>query len=314
MDRLSCFLCQPLPSHHLTSEAIGDFDMSVHIPVLLNEVVDGLQVKPGQTIVDATLGGGGHARAILERLGPHGRLIGFDRDPIAVDRASEALPANATVVASNYADIPECLQELKIEKVDGILMDLGLSSDQLADEDRGFSFRSDGILDLRFNPNAGEAAWRVINRLSEKHLADLIYQFGEEKMSRRIARKICRQRHEQAIKTASQLAELVRSCVPRQRKSTIDPATRTFQALRIAVNEELKWLKVAVGRLPGLLNPGGRMAVISFHSLEDRIVKTSFASDDRLRVVTRKPVTGTEEEISSNPRSRSAKLRVAERI
>lgn len=288
--------------------------MSVHVPVLPMEAVDLLQIRAGDTIVDGTLGGGGHTKLILERIGETGRLIAFDRDPLAIDRADQWMPENSVTVAANYADIPEHLLNLEIECVDGILLDLGLSSDQLADSERGFSFNSEGTLDLRFNTRHGEPAWRLVNRLSEKHLADLIYEFGEEKYSRRIARKICERRHRQPVKTSRQLAQLVRSCVPRQRGKSIDPATRTFQALRIGVNEELKWLKVAVKRLPGILRIGGRLAIISFHSLEDRIVKTSFAGDARLAVITKRPIKPTESEVASNPRSRSARLRVAERI
>ena len=215
--------------------------------------------------------------------------------------------------------IRDSLNSLGIEHVDSLLLDLGLSSDQLEDRDRGFSYQSDGPLDLRFNPLAGEAAWKLVNRLSEKHLADLIYQFGEERLSRRIARKIVAARQDAPIRTSLELAQLVRRCVPRSKNHSIDPATRTFQALRIAVNEELKWLSVAMERLPKVLAVGGRMSVISFHSLEDRIVKQSFAQQAinasfELKVLTRKPIMASPEELESNPRSRSAKMRVAERI
>ena len=286
--------------------------MTVHVPVLPEECVDALQIAPGKTFVDGTFGGGGHSKLILERLTGQGKLIGFDRDPVAVDAAESWLPENACLIASNYADMPEHLASLGIDKVDGVLLDLGLSSDQLADHDRGFSFQSDGLLDLRFNAAAGEPAYRLVNRLGEKHLADLIYEYGEERFSRRIARKVCELRHHQPIKTANQLAELVRSVIPRQKRQNIDPATRTFQALRIAVNEELKWLKVIMKRLPEILNPGGRAVVISFHSLEDRIVKTAFAQDERWKVITKRPIMASDEELESNPRSRSAKLRVGE--
>ena len=287
--------------------------MTVHVPVLPNECIEALQIEPGKTIVDGTFGGGGHSKLILEKLNGSGRLIGFDRDPIAVEAATHWLPENATVVAANYADIPEHLAAMEIEGVDGILLDLGLSSDQLADHDRGFSFQSKGLLDLRFNASAGEPAYRLVNRLGEKHLADLIYEFGEERFSRRIARKVCEQRHHEPIKTANQLAQLVRSVVPRQKQKNIDPATRTFQALRIAVNEELKWLNVTMRRLPEILAPQGRAAVISFHSLEDRIVKTSFVQNENLNIITKRPLMASEEELLENARSRSAKLRVAER-
>ncbi len=286
--------------------------MTVHVPVLPAECIEFLNIQPDSIIVDGTFGGGGHSKLILQQLDDTGMLIAFDRDPKAVEIAKTTLPDNATLVASNYADMPEQLAALNIEKVDGILLDLGLSSDQLNDQERGFSFQSNGPLDLRFNGSAGEPAYRLVNRLGEKHLADLIYEFGEERFSRRIARKICESRHANPIESASDLARLVRSCVPRQAKQNIDPATRTFQALRIAVNEELKWLKVAMRRIPDLLKPGGRIVVISFHSLEDRIVKQSFVENEHLKILTKKPITASDSELGANPRARSAKLRVAE--
>jgi 16S rRNA (cytosine1402-N4)-methyltransferase len=195
-----------------------------------------------------------------------------------------------------------------------VLLDLGLSSDQLADETRGFSFASDGPLDLRFNTSAGEPAWRLLETMREDRLADLIYQYGEERFSRRIARQIVQCRRAVPIRTSAQLAKLIRSCVPRSRGHAIDPATRTFQALRIAVNEELHSLELALQRLPDCLTPGGHLAVISFHSLEDRLVKHVFRQDSRLRNLTKKPIRPGESEIASNPRSRSARLRVAQRL
>jgi 16S rRNA (cytosine1402-N4)-methyltransferase len=200
---------------------------------------------------------------------------------------------------------------LGITTVDGILLDLGLSSDQLADAQRGFSFSSSGPLDLRFDPMQGKPAWRLLERLSAEHLADLIFNCGEERYSRRIARAIVEQRREKPIETAAELAELVRRCVPRKRNDRIDPATRTFQALRIAVNEELKSLEIALRRFPDCLRPGGRLAVISFHSLEDRRVKEAFRSDPRLEALMRKPAVPSIGEIQANPRARSAKFRVA---
>jgi 16S rRNA (cytosine1402-N4)-methyltransferase len=285
-----------------------------HTPVLPLEVIEWLRPAPSQTFVDGTLGGGGHARLIAECIGPGGLVIGFDRDPIAIVRTAnelQQLPVRA--IHGNYSDIPETLEELAIPKVDGILLDLGLSSDQLADANRGFSFQSEGPLDLRFDTSRGEPAWKMIDRLSAEHLADLIYEFGEERFSRRIARRIFEARRKASIRTASELAAIIRQSVPRKREDRIDPATRTFQALRIAVNEELKWLKVALRRLPDCLRPGGRLAIISFHSLEDRLVKESFRTDERLTVLTRRPLRATEEEVETNPRSRSAKFRVAER-
>ena len=287
---------------------------TIHIPVLPDECIEALNISAGATIVDGTFGGGGHSKLILDKLGPTGRLIGFDRDPLAIEKGETWAPDASTLVAANYADIPEYLQSIGINQVDGILLDLGLSSDQLADRERGFSFQSDGPLDLRFDKTSGEPAWRLVNRLGEKHLADLIYQYGEEKFSRRIARKICELRHHSPIRTADQLAGIVRGCIPRfKRQKNLDPATRTFQALRIGVNEELKWLKVGMTRLPSMLAPGGRIAVISFHSLEDRIVKTSFNESELLKIITKRPLVASEHELEGNPRARSAKLRIAER-
>jgi 16S rRNA (cytosine1402-N4)-methyltransferase len=217
------------------------------------------------------------------------------------------------VAEASYAEIPDVLDQLGIDAVDGILLDIGLSSDQLADTTRGFSFQSDGELDLRFSPECGEPAWQLLARLREKDLADLIYKYGEERFSRRIARRIIERRQQTSIRTASDLADLVRSCVPRSRGHGIDPATRTFQALRIAVNDELGTLERALAGLPDCLRPGGRFAVISFHSLEDRIVKQAFRDDARLERVTRRPVQASDAETARNPRARSAKLRVAER-
>ena len=289
--------------------------MTIHIPVLPTEVFEGMNLKPGDTCVDGTLGGGGHSRVILDRIGPTGHLIGLDRDPLAVeDTQTRITDNNATLITSNYADLPEILKELEIDKIDSALLDFGLSSDQLAARDRGFSFNSDGPLDLRFNMMHGEPAFKLLNRLREKPLADLLYEFGEEKLSRRIARKIVKFRHSTKIVTADHLARIVRSCYPKTYKQRIDPATRTFQALRIAVNEELKWLSNALRRYPDCLAPGGRFVAISFHSLEDRLVKHAFAKDERLKVLTSKPITASEEELDANPRSRSAKLRIAERI
>jgi 16S rRNA (cytosine1402-N4)-methyltransferase len=289
--------------------------LTVHIPVLVEEVIEGLQPKSGDVIIDGTLGGGGHTSRLLDLVGETGRVIGFDRDPAAVEETTGRIddPRFSAYVA-NYADIPEYLNELEVGPVNGILLDLGLSSDQLEDRERGFSYQSEGPLDLRFNPLAGESAAKMVNRLNEKSLANVIYEFGEERLSRRIARKIVAVRRVERIETSQQLAKLVRSCVPRSKNHSIDPATRTFQALRIAVNEELKWLKVSMKRLPERLAPRGRLAVISFHSLEDRIVKHSLLENDSMKVLTRKPIQGTPEEIDKNPRSRSAKLRVAERL
>lgn len=288
---------------------------SKHIPVLLSEILDFLQPTPGQTVVDGTLGGAGHALRLLEQVQPGGHLIGLDRDHRAIDEAAEHLdPATTTLVQRNYADLPEILNALEIPKVDSILLDLGLSSDQLDDPHRGFSFNTTGKLDLRFNTAEGEPAWKLLKRLSPEHLANLIYQYGEDRLSRRIGRAIVKSRQSQPVETADQLAAIVRRCYPRQRNETLDPATRTFQALRIAVNDELKWLEVALRRLPDTLAVGGRLAIISFHSLEDRRVKHSFRDDVRLQPLTAKPIRAGESELARNPRSRSARLRIAERL
>ncbi|NLE39763.1 MAG: 16S rRNA (cytosine(1402)-N(4))-methyltransferase RsmH [Pirellulaceae bacterium] len=287
---------------------------SVHVAVLLDEVLEWTAARPGGLIVDGTFGGGGHARALARIVGETGLVIGIDRDPAAIELGqarSAGMPIR--LFQGNYCDLPEVLEELGVEAVDGIVLDLGLSSDQLADSDRGFSFSGDGPLDLRFDPTRGEPTWRLVNRLGEKNLADLIYAYGEERFSRRIARAIVEQRRKSEIRTAAELAELIRRSVPRQRHERIDPATRTFQALRIASNEELKSLDIALQRLPDCLKPGGRLAIISFQSLEDRRVKEAFRNDPRCEALTKKPIRPTEEEIERNPRARSAKLRVAAR-
>ena len=288
---------------------------TVHVPVMPADTLDQLRPGPGGVFFDGTLGGGGHTRLLAERVAPDGRVIAVDRDPAAVARAEESLRGLPVAVAhASYDEAPEVLAEVGVDAVDGILLDVGLSSDQLDDRERGFSFHADGPLDLRFDPTAGEAASRLIARLSADHLADIIYRYGEERCSRRIARAIVERRRERPIATAEDLAHVVRRAVPKNYDPRIDAATRTFQALRIAVNGELDILEHALVRLPPLLAPGGRIAVISFHSLEDRLVKEAFRRDESLRVVTAKPMRPTDEEVASNPRARSAKLRVAERV
>jgi len=290
---------------------------TVHIPVLADEVLHWLDPKPGQVLVDGTLGGGGHTRLLAERLGPQGRVIALDRDPAALAGAEKSLAGlPVTLVDSNFCDLPEVLAQLEVPAVDGVLLDLGLSSDQLADAQRGFSFAADGPLDLRFNPREGEPAWRLVNKLREENLANLIFAYGEDRYSRRIARAIVQERHQRPIMTSAHLADVVRRAIPgspRTRGERIDPATRTFQALRIAVNDELKSLEIALRRIPDCLRPGGRLAIISFHSLEDRRVKEAFRSDDRLTALMRRPIEAGPEELARNPRARSAKLRVAEK-
>jgi 16S rRNA (cytosine1402-N4)-methyltransferase len=288
---------------------------SVHVSVMPDEVVGWLDPQPGAIIVDGTLGGGGHTRLLADRVGPSGYVLAMDRDPSAISAAESSLAGLAVkLVESNFCDLSEIIEQLEIEAVDGIVLDLGLSSDQLADPQRGFSFAMDCPLDLRFDPLSGEPAWRLLSRLSAEALADLIYAYGEERYSRRIAREIVKRRRDNPIRKASELAELVRRCVPRVHgKSRIDPATRTFQALRIAVNDELKSLEIALRRLPDCLKPGAPLAIISFHSLEDRRVKESFRDDPRLEALTKKPLRPSDDEVIANPRSRSAKMRVARR-
>lgn len=289
--------------------------MSVHVPVLANEVLELLAPPAAGTVVDGTLGGGGHTRLLAEHVGSSGRVIAVDRDPAAVTEAEQTLRGLPVAVANaSYHELPEVLDEIGVATVDGVLLDLGYSSDQLEGDDRGFSFHSTGPLDLRFDPTSGEPAWRLVERLSENHLARILHEFGEERFGRRIARRIVARRREHPIRTAQDLAEIVRHATPRERDQRIDPATKTFQALRIAVNDELDILDRALDRLPDRLRLGGRLAVISFHSLEDRRVKTAFRRDDRLRPITPRPVPPSESEVFNNPRSRSAKLRVAERV
>jgi 16S rRNA (cytosine1402-N4)-methyltransferase len=281
---------------------------------MLDEVVEWLAPKPGQVFVDGTLGAGGHTRALAARVEPDGTVLAFDRDPAARAAAEIHLAGLPIKLAdANYRDLPEVLQQLGILQIDGIVLDLGLSSDQLADTGRGFSFDADGPLDLRFNPDEGQPASELVNRLSAERLADILYEYGEERFSRRIARKIVEQRRRKPIEQARELADLVRSCVPRSREERIDRATRTFQALRIAVNDELGSLDQILKVLPDCLRVGARVAIISFHSLEDRRVKQAFRDDPRYAVLTRKPLQPTAAEIAHNPRARSAKLRVAAR-
>ena len=287
---------------------------TLHVPVMPEEILRGLSPRLGATVVDGTLGGGGHTKLLAEAVGEQGLVIALDRDEAALSAAERNLTGLPVKIAqANFCELPEVLDEIGIERVDGIVLDLGLSSDQLADEGRGFSFDSQGPLDLRFSRSEGDPAWRLVNQMQEANLADLIYRYGEERHSRRIARAIVEERKKNQIRTAAELAQIVRRSVPRSPRARIDPATRTFQALRIAVNDELKSLEIALKRLPDCLHSGGRLAIISFHSLEDRMVKEAFRDDPRMEIVTRRPVRPSAEEVSRNPRSRSAKLRVAAR-
>ncbi len=290
-----------------------------HVSVLPAEVLALLDPRPGQVIVDATLGAGGHARLLAERVAVQegGRVIGLDRDAEMLALAARGLVGlPVTLVQSGFERLRVVLNELGIDTVDAVLADLGICSDQLDDAERGFSFSVNGPLDMRMNPGDGEPASSLLKWMNERELADLIYQFGEERHSRRIARKIVEVRQREPLATTEQLAELVRRCVPRSPKMrhTIDPATRVFQALRIAVNDELRSLERLLADLPRCLRPGGRAALISFHSLEDRRVKVAFKDRATWEPLTKKPVTASDEETQNNPRSRSAKLRAAIRV
>jgi len=286
----------------------------VHIPVMLAEILAGLAPQPGQTFLDGTLGGGGHTRALAAAVGPTGCVLAVDRDPAAVAAAERNLAGWPILLANrSYRELPEVMREANLAPAHGLLLDLGLSSDQLADPERGFSFSGDGPLDMRFDPTTGEPAARLLHRLDAEQLADLIYQYGEERYSRRIARSIVEARKRQPLRTVGELAALVRRSIPRSSQEKIDPATRTFQALRIAVNAELETLAAALNCLPEVLRPGGKVAILSFHSLEDRLVKNAFRDDPRWEPLTRKPLVAGPEELARNPRARSAKLRIAQR-
>ncbi len=294
--------------------------VSAHVPVLTEEVLEWANVTDSMVVVDGTLGGAGHARLFLQKLGPSGRLIGLDRDPMAIERVRVALTnesidvSRITLACTSYRELPSLLDELELSNVDRILLDLGLSSDQLACRDRGFSFRTGGPLDLRFDPTSGIPASDLIARVGEQQLANIIYEYGEERFSRRIAKAIVERRRSNPITTAEQLHDLIHRVVPGRVHGRVDSATRTFQALRIAVNEELDHLKQALEELPKYLSPGGRLLAISFHSLEDRLVKNAFRDHPLLQRLTKKPVIPGDRECDENPRSRSAKLRVAERV
>jgi 16S rRNA (cytosine1402-N4)-methyltransferase len=289
-----------------------------HVPVLFQEVIEFIRVRPGGTYVDCTLGLAGHAEAIVRQLGSAGHLIGFDRDPEALElartrltRVCEELGSQApqvTLIGEAFSTIAE---HVKAASVDGLLADFGASSLHFDEARRGFSFQADGPLDMRMDTRSGPTAEQVVNETSERELANLIYEYGEERRSRTVARAIVRGR---PVTSTAQLARIVASAVPPMKH--IHPATKTFQALRIFVNQELQEIRALLEAAPGLLKPSARLVVISFHSLEDRIAKDSFregAKKGIWNVLTRKPVTAKEEEINRNPRSRSAKLRAAER-
>ena len=292
-----------------------------HIPVLLDEVLNFLHVRPAGVYVDATLGLGGHSSEILRRLGPAGKLICFDRDPAALAKGRarlELIAAELGVEAAALEFQPRAFSEataaIEAASLDGLLADFGVSSMQLDEAHRGFSFRSEGPLDMRMDTRSGVTAAQVVNEEDEDRLADLIYEFGEERRSRRIARAIVRAR---PITTTAELAKVVSAAAPSMKGDKIHPATRTIQALRIRVNDELGEIQTLLKSARSLLKPGGRLVLISFHSLEDRLVKDAFreAKDAGVfELLTKKPVVATEAETRRNPRSRSAKMRVAEKV
>ncbi len=283
-----------------------------HVPVLLRPVIEFLAPRPGGQYVDGTVGAGGHAAGIADASAPTGRVLGLDADPQAIQIAAVNLARFRDRVVlrnSNFSHLKQVATENGFFPANGILLDLGLSSMQLADTTRGFSFQSEGPLDMRFDPHASISAADLVNALSEKELADLIFEFGEEHASRRIARAIV---HARPISTAVELAAVIARASGRHGR--IHPATRTFQALRIAVNRELDVLQETLPQIVQVLAPGGRVVIITFHSLEDRIVKNYFKESKELRVLTKHPIQPTRDETLANPRSRSAKLRAAERI
>lgn len=291
-----------------------------HTPVMLEEVLGYLNLGKGKIIVDATIGTGGHSEEILGRILPGGRLIGIDEDDESLEVCRERLKkfkGSCDFVHSNFADIDSALKKLKIKKIDGILFDLGVSSFQLGDPRRGFSFQNEGPLDMRLDRNSRILAYDLVNNLNEEELSSMLWNFGQERWHNRIARALVSERERQPILTTLQLANTILRAMPyryRHRYSRIHPATRAFQAVRIAVNRELESLEAALNKVAGLLNEGGRVCVISFHSLEDRIAKLSFrkfSQEGRLCIITPKPCSPSEEEIRVNPSSRSAKLRVA---
>jgi len=292
--------------------------MIEHIPVLLDEIIEYLDCMGNKVIVDCTIGEGGHAEKILENLGPSGILLGIDQDQAALVAARERLASfgeRAILTWDNFTNLEKILREKDIEKIDGILFDLGISSLQLNRRNRGFSFLKEGPLDMRMNKAQKINASELINKTSYKALQNIIYELGEKRWARRIARAIVRERGKGPVTTTTQLARIIERAVPY--RGRIHPATKTFQALRIKVNSELENLKEILPQAVDSLRKGGRVCIISYHSLEDRIVKNSFkefARQGRLKILTKKPLTPKEEEIRMNPRSRSAKLRAGERL
>jgi len=291
-----------------------------HLPVLIEQVIEFLDPHPDGIYVDCTLGGAGHALKILERSSPTGRLIGIDRDGEAIEEAYLRLKpyeSRITLIHGNFSDLREILRELNIGKVDGILIDLGVSYQQLIDEKRGFSFQSEGPLDMRMDRTQRETAAKLINTLSRVELEGILRRYGEGRWGRKIAKAIVRHRQKTPIVTTTQLRDIISSAVLKPPRR-IHPATKAFQAIRIAVNDELNNLEKTIRDGVPLLKSGGRLCILSFHSLEDRIVKESFRQYEKppglITIITKKPIAPSKGEISENPRARSAKLRVAERV
>lgn len=288
---------------------------SVHRSVMPEEILEAVFSVESRIVADGTFGGGGHSQLIADRLPADGRIIAIDRDPaVSARHQDEKIDPKIELFVGSYEKIGRAMQASEVDAIDAMILDLGLSSDQLADRDRGFSYTADGPLDLRFDDENGPTAAQWLDRHSEKEIADAIYQFGEERFSRRIAKQIvAAARSRSPVQTVDHLVDICRRCVPRSKNHDIHPATRTFQALRIAVNDELGHLSRTLAAAPDWIRPGGVMAIISFHSLEDRIVKNAFRDDDRWTIVTKKPLRPSEQEVAENPRSRSAKLRIATR-
>jgi 16S rRNA (cytosine1402-N4)-methyltransferase len=285
-----------------------------HVSVLLEQSLEFLAIRPDGTYVDATFGAGGHSQAILNRLST-GRLIALDQDPDAVERAAQIALPSFTFVPANFSELRRVLDDLKIELVDGVLFDLGVSSMQLDTGARGFSFSKTAPLDMRMNPYAGRSAYEILASASERELADIFFHYGEERAARRIAHAIVERRTAGRLPTTTtEFAQMIAGVVHRPgKRERIHPATRVFQALRIAVNDELDVLRDGLAAAIGSLGAAGRIVAISFHSLEDRIVKQTFRGDERVDVLTKKPVLPSEQEMDENPRARSAKLRAAQR-
>ena len=296
----------------------GHDSRTVHVPVILREVLRELRLAPGMTVVDGTVGAGGHSREMLKAIGSHGRLIGLDRDPMMLGHAAKVVSGDNVVLRhASYVELPTLLEELGLDGVDRILLDLGLSSDQLADSGRGFGFSSSGPLDLRFDVSSGVPASEVIARQSVAELERIFREFGEEPLARPLAEYLVSRRESIPIRTGLDLSNAVADCPAFRRRGQSDknPATRIFQALRIEVNHELEHVQRGIASSSWQsLKPGGMLAVISFHSLEDRLVKNEFRDERRWKNLTARPITATPQEQRFNPRSRSAKLRVAMKL